>query len=153
MTDQGCLFRSFMDTLSITYASAQYFIWNLAHPTVPPLHLPESNRDRMCWSLMRIVWAVYHRLVSGSAGIVATSVPGKGGVHPVCLQVPLLEPFRQHRFTSCTPLIAHAPFISDIKQSSIDPQLLWEHLSCREGELMAQRCIRCHHSSIEGLVF
>lgn len=36
VTGQGGLFRGFMDTISITYASAQYFIWNLAHPTVPP---------------------------------------------------------------------------------------------------------------------
>ena len=57
-------------------------------PAVPPLHLPESNRDTMCWSLMRIVWAVYHRPASGSAGIVGASVPGKGGVPPVGLKVP-----------------------------------------------------------------
>lgn len=52
-------FSGFMDTLSITYTSTAYLIWNIAvltEPSSPPLCLPESSKNQMCTTLSWAVW-------------------------------------------------------------------------------------------------
>lgn len=109
----------------------------------PPVHLPESNQDRMCITLsslsfvspthVKVLALLLHPYLAKPASRLFESL--------------LLEQCQHTASHSCTPSIVHAPFICDIKQSSIDLQLFLRTFVLRGG-LMAQRFICWHHSSI-----